>query len=166
MSETADRPMPIALARSYAMKAREDQDAPEVIAGIFSLYVIEMHALIDPGSTHSYVCIEHVFDKITSMERLLYDMHVTSPLGQSVNVNRMYKNCPIVIHDMEFSIDLIALPFREFDLILGMDWLSKHLAIIDCDKKTVVFRCFDQCEVTVYGIRACPLSNVISAMQA
>ena len=72
------------------------------------------------------------------MERLLYDMHVTSPLGQSVNVNRVYKNCPIVIHDMEFSVDLIAFPFHEFDFILGMDWLSKHWALIDCDKKTVV----------------------------
>ena len=36
MSETMDRLMPIAPARAYAMKAREDQDAPEVIAGIFS----------------------------------------------------------------------------------------------------------------------------------
>ena len=34
---------------AYAMKAREDQDAPEVIVGIFSLYDIEMHALIDPS---------------------------------------------------------------------------------------------------------------------
>ena len=40
-----------------------------------------MHALIDPGSTHSYVCMEHVFDKVPAMEKLAYDMHVTSPLG-------------------------------------------------------------------------------------
>ena len=148
------------------MKAREDQDATKVIVGIFSQYDIEMHALIDPSSTHSYVCIEHVFDKITSVERLLYDMHVTSPLGQSVKVNRVYKNCPIVIHDREFSANLIALPFREFDLILGMDWLSKHRAIIDYDKKTVVLRCSDQSKVIVYGVRSDPMSNVISAMQA
>ena len=43
-----DRLIPTAPARAYAIKAREDQDAPEVIAGIFSLYDIEMHALIDP----------------------------------------------------------------------------------------------------------------------
>ena len=35
-----------------------------MIDGIFSLYDIEMHALIDPGSTHSYICIEHVFDRM------------------------------------------------------------------------------------------------------
>ena len=55
--ETVDCPMTSVLARAYAMKARGDQEAPEVIAGIFSLYGIEMHALIDLGSTHSYVCI-------------------------------------------------------------------------------------------------------------
>ena len=125
-----------------------------------------MHALIDPRSTHSYVCIEHVFDKMTVVEQLSYDMHVTSPLGHNVNVNRVYKNRPIIIHDREFFADLIALPFHEFNLILGMDWLSKHRAIIDCDKKTVVLRCVDQSEVIVHGVRSGPMSNVISVMQA
>ena len=92
-----DRHIPTAPARAYVIKAREDQDAPKVIASIFSLYDIEMHALIDPGSTHSYVCIEHVFDKIPLMEQLAYDMHVTSPLGHSVSVNSVYRNFPIVI---------------------------------------------------------------------
>ena len=81
-------------------------------------------------------------------------------------MNRVYKNCLIIIHDREFSADLIALPFHEFDLILGMDWLSRHRAIIDCDKKTVVLRCSDQSEVIVNGVRSGPMSNVISVMQA
>ena len=147
------------------MKAREDQDAPEVIADIISLYGIEMHALINPGSTHSYVCIEHVFDKVTAVEQLSYDMHVTSSLGHNVNVNRVYINCPIIIQDNKFSTDLIALPFREFDLILGMDWLSKNKAILDYERKTIVLRCSDQYEVIVQGIRSSTMSNVISATQ-
>ena len=68
-----------------------------MIAGIFSLYDIEMHALIDPSSTHSNVCIEQVFDKILAVEQLAYDMHVTSPLGHSSSVNSVHRNCPIVI---------------------------------------------------------------------
>ena len=90
------------------MRTHEDQDSTRVIASIFSLYNIEMHGLIDPGSTHSYVCTEHLFDKMPSREQLAYDMHVTSPMGHSVKVNRVYKNCPLVIHDREFSVDLIA----------------------------------------------------------
>ena len=87
MSKTIDRLIPTAPARAYAMKARGYQNAPEVLAGIFSLFDIEMHALINPGSTHSYVCIEHVFDKIPAVEQLAYDMHVTSPIGHSICVN-------------------------------------------------------------------------------
>ena len=68
VSETVDLPMPLTLTRAYDMKARGNQDAPEVIAGIISLYGIEMHPLIDPRSTNSYVCIEHVFDKMTVVE--------------------------------------------------------------------------------------------------
>ena len=155
-----DRPIPAAPTRAYAIKARE------VVAGIFSLYDIEMHTLINHGSSHSYVCIKHVFDKIPAVEQLAYDMHVTSPLGHSVSVNNVYRNCPIVIQAREFLADLITLPLREFDLILGMDWLAKHRAIVDCGQKTIVLRCSDQSEVIVHGIRSGAMSNVISAMQA
>ena len=46
-----------------------------------------MLALIDPGSTHSYVCMKHVFDKVQAMDKVAHDMHVTSPLGHNVGVN-------------------------------------------------------------------------------
>ena len=164
MSETVDRPIPTAPERAYTMKDCGDQDAPRVIVGIFSLSDIEMHALIDPGSTHSYVCIEHVFDKIPVVEQLAYDMHVSSPLGHSISVNSVYKNCPVVVQAREFLTDLIPLPFREFDLILGMDWLSRHRAIVDCGQKTVVLRCSDQTEVTIQGIGSSAMSNVIFTM--
>ena len=103
---------------------------------------------------------------MTGVEQLSYDMHVTGPLGHNVNANRVYKNCSIIIHDREFFADLIALPFREFDLILGINWFSKHRSIIDCDKKTMVLRCSDRSEVIVHGVRYGLMSNVISAMQA
>ena len=78
----------------------------------------------------------------------------------------MYKNCPLLVHDREFSVDLISLPFHEFDLILGMDWLSKHRAIVDCDKKTVLLKCSDLSEVTVHDIISESIPKVISAMEA
>ena len=148
------------------MKACEDQDAPRVIAGNFTIYNNEIHALVDPGSTHSYICIEQLSDKLPSVEPLAYDMLVTCHLGHSVRVNRVYKNFPLMVNDREFSVDLIDLPFHEFDLILGMYWLSKHRVIVDCDKKTIVLKCSDLSEVTVQGIRFGPMSNVILAMQA
>ena len=80
-----------------------------------------MCSLIDPGSTHSYICMEQMSDKLSLVELLAYDLLVISPLGHSVRVKRVYKNCPLLVHDREFSVDLIALLFHEFYLTLGMD---------------------------------------------
>ena len=84
----------------------------------------------------------------------------------SVSVNSVYRNCPIVIQAREFLADLITLPFQEFDLILGMDWLTKHRAIVDCGHKTIMLRCSDQSKVIVQGIKSSVMSNVISSVQA
>ena len=64
-------------------------------------------------------------------------------------MNSVYRNCPIVIQAREFLAYLITLPFREFELILGMDWLTKHRAIVDCGQKIVVLRYTDQSEVII-----------------
>ena len=40
-------------ARAYAMKAVEDTDAQDVIIDNFTVFNTIVHALIDPGSTHS-----------------------------------------------------------------------------------------------------------------
>ena len=108
------------------MKAVEDKDAPDVIIGNFHIFKTNVHALIDPGSTHSYICI--AIPSLVSLPKseIEYDILVTNPLGHSVIVNRVYKDCPIRIREYEFLGDLIELPFKEFAVILGMDWLSRH----------------------------------------
>ncbi|KAL4368152.1 hypothetical protein GQ457_05G014810 [Hibiscus cannabinus] len=47
-------------------------------------------------------------------------------------INLICKECPVTIRGIPFPIDLYVLPNCEFDLILGLDWLSKHQAWIDC----------------------------------
>ena len=58
--------------------------------------------------------------------------------------------------------DSIYLSFKEFDLILGMDWLSRHQAIVDCRMKRVTLRTSNENEVTFIGKRSNHLCNVIS----
>ena len=81
----------------------------------------------------------------------------------SVIVNRVYRDCPIRIRECEFLGDLIELSFREFDVILGMDWLSQHQVVVDCRMKRVTLRTPSGEEVTFNGERSNHLSNVISA---
>ena len=57
-SETVNRSATTAPTRVYAMRAREDPDIPGLIIGTFTLFDIDLYALIDPCSTHSYICME------------------------------------------------------------------------------------------------------------
>ena len=148
------------------MKAVEDTDAPDVIVGNFQIFDTIVHALIDPRSTHSYICID-----IPSVKNLLrsgteYDILVTNSLEHNVIVNRVYRDCPIRIREYEFLGDLIELSFKEFDLILGMDWLSRHQVMVDCRMKRVTLRTPNEDEVTFIGERSKHLSNVISVATA
>ena len=155
-----------ALARSYAMKAVEDTDAPNVIVGNFTIFDTVMHALIDPGSTHSYICTDIPNLGKLPRSETEYDILVTNPLGHSFIVNRVYRDCPIKIREYELLGDLIELSFREFDVILGMNWLSRHQTIVDCRMKRVTLRTPNEDEVTFIGERSNHLSNVISAATA
>ena len=152
-----------ALARAYAMKAVEDTDAMDVIVGNFTIFDTIVHALIDLGSTHSYVCTNIPNLGNLSRNDTEYDILVTNPLRHSVIVNKVYRDCPIKIREYKFLGDLIELSFIEFDVILGMDWLSRHRAIVDCIMKRVTLRTPNEDEVIFIGERSNHLSNVISA---
>ncbi|KAL5837054.1 hypothetical protein ACOSQ3_014223 [Xanthoceras sorbifolium] len=60
----------------------------------------------------------------------------------------------------------MELPFHEFDVILGMDWLTRHKVMIDCELKRVILRTADGAEITMVGERMDFLSNVISTTAA
>ena len=150
-------------ARPYAMKAVEDTKAPDVIVGNFQIFDTTVHALIDPGSTHSYICTDIPSVKILPRSGTEYDILVTNPLGHSVIVNIVYRDCPIRIREYDIPGDLIKLSFKEFDVILGMDWLSRHQVMVDCRMKRVTLRTPNEDEVTFIGERSNHLSNVISA---
>ena len=148
------------------MKAVEDKDAPDMIVGNFNIFNTLVHALIDPGLTHSYVCTSIPSLGSLPKSETEYDILVTNPLGHSVIVNKVYRGCPNRILEYEFPGDLIELSFREFDVILWMNRLSHHQVVVDCRMKRVTLRTPSGEEITFIGERSNHLSNVISAATA
>ncbi|KAA3481597.1 reverse transcriptase [Gossypium australe] len=65
-----------------------------------------------------------------------------------------------------FLADLMELPFGEFALILGMDWLVKHRVSLDYASRMVVLRTDEDNEVMVIGEYRDYLTNVITALVA
>ncbi|GKA84611.1 putative reverse transcriptase domain-containing protein [Tanacetum coccineum] len=57
--------------------------------------------------------------------------------GKKVEVDRIICNCKLELGTSLFTIDLIPLGHGSFDVIVGMDWLSKHKAKRVCHEKVV-----------------------------
>ncbi|VFQ98811.1 unnamed protein product [Cuscuta campestris] len=137
--------------RTYAMHGRTEQPAHDVIMGMFTLFDTCVSALIDPGSTLSYLCTSMPTASNISRENQENPVVVSNPLGHSLHLKHIYSNCPLVVQGKSFPANLIELPHREFDIILGMDWLTANQAVVDCGAHTVRLKAEDGSEVLVHG---------------
>ncbi|GJZ07060.1 putative reverse transcriptase domain-containing protein [Tanacetum coccineum] len=57
--------------------------------------------------------------------------------GESVEVDRIIRDCKLELGNSLFTIDLIPLGHGSFNVIVGMDWLSNNKAVIVCHEKVV-----------------------------
>ncbi|GKB66829.1 putative reverse transcriptase domain-containing protein [Tanacetum coccineum] len=57
--------------------------------------------------------------------------------GKIIGVNTIIQGCTLNFLNHPFNIDLMPVELGSFDVIIGMDWLSKYHAVIVCDEKIV-----------------------------
>nr|GEX59523.1 putative reverse transcriptase domain-containing protein [Tanacetum cinerariifolium] len=57
--------------------------------------------------------------------------------GRVVSTNTILKGCTLNLVNHVFEIDLTPIELGTFDVIIGMDWLVKHDAVIVCGEKVV-----------------------------
>ena len=79
---------------------------------------------------------------------------------------RIVPDSKLVIQNQDFPADLIVLGIHDFDVGLGMDWLSKHRATLDCYKKEVRLVRPEEPGVIFQGIKREIAPSLINAMTA
>ncbi|KAI3819462.1 hypothetical protein L1987_13299 [Smallanthus sonchifolius] len=57
--------------------------------------------------------------------------------GKSITINFVIRDCNLELNNHEFSVDLLPMQLGSFDIIIGMDWLSKHHAEVICYEKCI-----------------------------
>ena len=122
-------------ARVYAITRQVAPAAPYVVTGIFPIFDHDALILIDPGSTCSFMSYEFALRVHGIIEPLERSLCVFMPAGGMVVVNSVVKVCPILVDDEILYANLVVIKLDEFDVILGMDWLEKHHAIMNCNTK-------------------------------
>ena len=79
-------------------------------------------------------CVNVLGLKVKSLGKSL---HVSSPLGIRVRIDQICQDCELEISRILLTVDLRVMDISYFDVILGMDWLTAHRVIIDCDSRRI-----------------------------
>ncbi|KAH0730162.1 hypothetical protein KY289_001350 [Solanum tuberosum] len=122
----------------YAITSRQEQEnSPDVVTGMIKVFTLNVYALLDPRASlyfvTPYVAIK--FDFLS--EKLCDPFCVSTPIGEFILVERVYRDCVISINHKNTMADLVELDMVDFDVILGMDWFHAGNASIDCRTRLV-----------------------------
>nr|GEU57834.1 hypothetical protein [Tanacetum cinerariifolium] len=74
-------------------------------------------------------------NKVTFATDTFYDIEMAN--GNLVSINIVIKGCTLTLLNQPFKIDLMPIKLGSFNVVIGMDWLSKYHAKILCDEKVV-----------------------------
>ena len=78
-------------------------------------------------------------------------LHVSSPLGIRVRVDKICWDCELEISGILLTVDIRVMDISEFDVIFGMDWLKAHRGVIDCDRRRITAYTRDNIRVIFKG---------------
>ena len=71
------------------------------------------------------------------VETLEKPLHVSSPIGTRVRAEKICRDFELEISGILLTVDLWVMDMSEFDVIIGMDWLTAHRIVIDYDRRRV-----------------------------
>ncbi|XP_077222057.1 uncharacterized protein LOC143855887 [Tasmannia lanceolata] len=122
-------------ARTFAITTAEVEATNDVVKGTLYVSSKNAHILFDSGSTHSFVSPKFAKHLSIPLQKLDLELSVKTPGENSLVTSGVYRACSVDIYGRNLLVDLISLPILEFDVILGMDWLTLNHANIDCYRK-------------------------------
>ncbi|XP_070013513.1 uncharacterized protein [Nicotiana sylvestris] len=122
-------------ARGGARPEAESSDT--VITCIVLIFSRDGSVLFDLFSTYSYVSSYFASYVVVSSVSLSAPMYVSTPVGDAIVVYCVYCSCVVTIGSLETSVNPLLLDMVDFDVILGMDWLSPYHTILYYHAKTV-----------------------------
>ncbi|GJZ08693.1 putative reverse transcriptase domain-containing protein [Tanacetum coccineum] len=110
---------------------------PNVVTGTFLLNDHYACILFDSGVEKSFVSFTFIpfIDIALAFLNTSYEVELAD--GKVVSTNTVLRGCTLALYNHCFKIDLLPTRLGSFDVIVSMDWLSYHRAVIDCYEKIV-----------------------------
>ncbi|GJU38006.1 putative nucleotidyltransferase, ribonuclease H [Tanacetum coccineum] len=134
---------------------------PKVVIGTFSLNNQFATVLFDSRADFSFISTK--FAPLLNVEPCIVNPSYVIEIadGESVEVNRIIRDCKLELRNSLFIIDLIPLGHGSFDVIVGMDWWSKNKVVIVCHEKVVEIPIEEGGILRVYGERTLGVAKAL-----
>ncbi|KAK2449583.1 hypothetical protein QL285_008768 [Trifolium repens] len=123
--------------RIYSLDGQMVKSNNNLIMDVCLLGQSEVLVLFDCGATNSFISVDCVVRLGLPSVPLIPPMTVAVATGGKVTSKRVCQNCPVLVGSKVYHIDLICLPIKDLDVVLGMDWLSANIVYIGCAEKNL-----------------------------
>ncbi|GJX10285.1 retrotransposon protein, putative, ty3-gypsy subclass [Tanacetum coccineum] len=123
--------------KAYVLGGGEANPDSNVIKGTFLLNNHYASMIFDSGADRSFVST--TFSTLLDITPDTLDVSYAVELadGRISETNTVLRGCTLGLLGHPFNIDLMPIDLGSFDVIIGMDWLANHHAVIVCDEKIV-----------------------------
>nr|XP_043629922.1 uncharacterized protein LOC122601223 [Erigeron canadensis] len=137
----------------FALNAVEAANDPNVVTGTFLLNDHDATMLFDSRADYSFVSTNLLcnLNVPTRYLHTYYEIEVAS--GQLARLDCVVPKCILTLEGYSFYIDLIPFGMGSFDVIVGLDWLSRVDASIVCRTKILRIPMSDGHVLEIHGER-------------
>ena len=137
--------------RVYAVTPQVESADQPVVQGTFLLSRLLARVLFDSGASHSFIAASIVIKLGLEVETLEEPLYVSSPQGIRARIGMICRGYELEISGTLLTVDLRIMDMSEFDVILGMDWLTAYRVVIDCESRRVTAYTQDGTRVVFQG---------------
>ncbi|XP_076885785.1 uncharacterized protein LOC143535407 [Bidens hawaiensis] len=118
--------------KAFEMNAKKARKDSSVVTCTFLVNNHYAYVLFDTGADLSFV--SNQFEPLLGIEPSKLDNNYSIELanGKLIETRKIVRNCNILLENHRFPIDLLPVELGSFDIVVGMDWLSKNGAEIIC----------------------------------
>nr|GEV10036.1 hypothetical protein [Tanacetum cinerariifolium] len=121
--------------KAYVLGGRDANPDSNVVKGMFLLNNHYASMIFDSGADRSFVST--TFSTLLDITLDTLDVSYAVELANEriSETNTVLRGCTLGLLGHLFNIDLMLVELGSFDVIIGMDWLANHHAVIICNGK-------------------------------
>jgi hypothetical protein len=119
----------------YTQVATTPEGEP-VMMGTFLVANYPAVILFDSGASHTFISKNFVEKHCIPYTESREGFIIHSPGGQ-IFTKEVAFHVPITLAEWEFPTNMIVLKGQDIDVIMGMNWLAQHKAILNTDLRTI-----------------------------